>query len=475
MKKHPISLANKLTLWYGAIFVLCFGLVFGLFYQIMYDNFYAWTDAELEEEVLELKNAYEKGGLKKVIEEMEHEEATEVDQYFGRLFSPERKAVFETTPLGGGLIPVSESSLIRAIQGKSEVETVVFDDGYHVRIVYSTLPDGSIVQIGLALQNHEKWMQKFSGNMLMIALFVFTFAVIAGILTARKSLAPITVMASLTSEITGHSKGRRMPIFGGGNEVDQLARSFNAMLDRIDELLNGLHDVTDSLAHDLRTPITSMRGMAEVALRANRSPDEYRTTLYEIMEQLDLLQNLSNSIMDVAEAENGALNLQQSSVRIDLLAEQVMQTFEPVAADKNITLEERIAPNLVVSGDQTRLTQVLVNLLDNAIKFTPLGGHIQLHVEPDPTGREVIITVTDNGVGISDKDLPHIFERYYRSDRSRSGKGFGLGLPLVQGIVTSHGGRVTVTSQPLQGSSFKVFLPVGTSDPGNVEAQLKSL
>ncbi|MEM5786576.1 MAG: ATP-binding protein, partial [Syntrophobacteraceae bacterium] len=458
--KHAISLANKLTLWYAAIFILCFGGVFGLFYLIMYNNFYAWTDAELKEEVLEVHMAYKKAGLQEVIQQMKHEEATEPGQFFGRLIDVEKNVVFETAPLYGGQIQVNETSLERIVQGETDVETLVLDDGHRARVTYSGLPDGSIAQVGLALRDHEIWMRKFSRSMLTVALFVFALAVIASALIARKSLAPIEVMATLASEITGHSMGRRMPVFGHGNEVDSLSRSFNAMLDRIDALVHGLREVTDSLAHDLRTPITSMRGMAELSLRAHRSQDDYREALCEIMEQLDGLLNLFNSILDVAEAENGALALRKENVRMDLLAEQVLQTFEPVARDKGISLEARISPNLLVKGDQSRLIQVLVNLVDNALKYTPSGGNIRLVMEPDAAGQEVIITVADSGIGVSDKDLPHIFERYYRSDKSRSGTGFGLGLPLVRGIVLSHGGSVTVASKPAQGSSFKVFLPV---------------
>jgi signal transduction histidine kinase len=145
---------------------------------------------------------------------------------------------------------------------------------------------------------------------------------------------------------------------------------------------------------------------------------------------------------------------------MDLLAEQVVQTFEPVASDKGVYLKAQIIPGLQVMGDRSRLTQVLVNLIDNALKFTPPGGYVRLVVEPEPTLKGINVTVIDDGIGISTKDLPHIFERFYRSDKDRSGVGFGLGLPLVQGIVASHGGSISVSSQLSKGSVFSVFLPV---------------
>jgi len=459
MKKHSISLANKLTLWYAAIFILCFGIIFGIFYTIMHNHFYAWTDAELKEELLELRNAYEKDGLPGVIVQMEHEVLTERGEYFGRLMDPERKVVFETAALLGGHVEINEASLERILNGKVEAESLNFDDSHHARVTYERLPDGSIVQVGVALRNYELWMRQFSRTMLTVAFFVFTFAVIASVFIARRSLAPIATIASMASEITGHSTGRRIPIMDSGKEVDQLAHSFNAMLDRIDTLLKGLREATESLAHDMRTPITSMRGMAEVTLSKDRGPDDYRMTLYGIMEQLDRLLGLFNTILDVAEAESGALDLRREPVRMDLLGERIIQTFEPVAINNGISLKARITPNLSMKGDQSRLTQVLVNLIDNALKYTPSGGRVQLTIEPCTDGKDISVTVTDTGIGISDKDLPHIFERYYRSDRSRSGAGFGLGLPLVKGIVTSHGGSVTVASPPSGGAFFKVLLP----------------
>jgi signal transduction histidine kinase len=253
--------------------------------------------------------------------------------------------------------------------------------------------------------------------------------------------------------------GQRMPVSPRGDEVDQLAVSFNGMLERIDQLLEGLREVTDSVAHDLRTPITGIRGMVEVTLSARREPKEYRMALYEVLEQLDVLLNFFNTILEVAEAESGALILRLESLPMDDLVREVVQTFEPVAADRGISFESFVAPGLTIKGDRARLSQMLANLLDNSLKYTPNGGHVRLHAECDPGGKGAIITIADSGSGISEKDLPHIFERYYRGDKSRSGPGVGLGLPFVQGIVKAHGGSIAVESQPGLGALFRVSLP----------------
>jgi signal transduction histidine kinase len=278
---------------------------------------------------------------------------------------------------------------------------------------------------------------------------------------------PIREMALTASEISGRSLEKRMPVSGRNYELDQLAISFNEMLARIDTLIFGIRESAESLAHDLRTPITGIRGVAEVTLNGNRDTQEYRVALYKIIEQMDRLLLMSNSILDVSEAEAGALVLANEAVSIDELCNNIILTFEPVALDKRLQFQSSIAPGLEVIGDRGRLFQALANLLDNAVKYTPSGGSIMLAACKSPEGDEVVISAADSGPGISGKDLPHIFERYYRGDRSRSGSGAGLGLPLVQGIVKAHGGRLFVDSKEGEGSVFSIYLPLvqGSTEP----------
>jgi signal transduction histidine kinase len=174
---------------------------------------------------------------------------------------------------------------------------------------------------------------------------------------------------------------------------------------------------------------------------------------------LDRLSSQFTAILDVSEAEAGVLALQFEKVSLDDLARDVLETFQPVALDRALRLEAAITPGMLITGDRGRLFQVLANLLDNALKYTATGGRVRLSVEPDGRGAGTMVSVADDGVGIAEKDLPHIFERYYRGDENRSGPGAGLGLPLVQGVVEAHGGKVTVESELGKGSTFRVFLP----------------
>jgi signal transduction histidine kinase len=177
------------------------------------------------------------------------------------------------------------------------------------------------------------------------------------------------------------------------------------------------------------------------------------------MDRLDHLLTLSESILEVAEAESGVISLNTEVMSIDALINEVAQTFMPVANDKGIHFETAFSNALEIRGDRRRLEQAVANLVDNALKYTPPGGRIRLGVELAPNPKEITLIVADAGSGISEKDLPHIFERYYRGDKSRSGPGMGLGLPLVNAIVKAHGGRLSVESWPGEGSTFKIYLP----------------
>ena len=461
MKKYLHSLAGRLALWYAAVFSLCFLAVFGTFYLIVHSHFQRWTEENLRDEVAEARLAFEERGPAGVEQELKFEVASAGSRFMGRIIDEEGRISFQAAQERWDRVPVDAGLVANARLGIESFHTSELSDNHAARIIYSPLPPGCVLQLGLDLFEHEAWMSKFSRDLFTVALLALMLSGLAGWFMARRALSPVREIARTASKISGQSLGQRVPVPRQGGEVGQLAESFNDMLGRIDTLVRGLRDVTDSLAHDMRTPITGIRGIAEVTLRARRNQEEYREALSRIIEQLDRLLTQFNSILDVAEAESGALALQCAPVCMGELAMELVQVFEPVAVHSGTRLDTAIQPDVTVSGDPGRLRQVVANLLDNALKFTPPGGHIRLAVEPRTSPPGVSVTVSDTGRGIAEKDLPHIFERYYRGDRSRSGDGIGLGLPLVRGIVQAHGGTVTVESRPGQGSVFLVFLPSG--------------
>jgi signal transduction histidine kinase len=203
-----------------------------------------------------------------------------------------------------------------------------------------------------------------------------------------------------------------------------------------------------------------LRGIAELALQSGQDPETHQAALADCIEESESVLTMLNSLMDIAEAETGAMTLQLEAVSLNKVLEEAVELYREVAEDKGLRLETGHGPDLRVMADRSRLRQVIANLLDNAIKYTPCRGRVELRV--CQRAQQAVLVVQDTGVGIALADLPHIWDRLYRGDRSRTERGLGLGLSLVKAVVTAHQGAVEVSSTPDGGSVFTVSLPLTT-------------
>jgi len=243
-----------------------------------------------------------------------------------------------------------------------------------------------------------------------------------------------------------------------GDEIDQLATTFNQMLDRIQVLVTEIKEMNDNIAHDLRSPIARIRGLAEVTLTTGKSRDDFEAMVASTIEECDRLLDMINTMLTISKTEAGVEKVSDDLIDITAIVHSACELFEPLAEEKNVALSCRALEKMMLSGDARMLQRMLANVLDNALKYTPSGGKVEVSLAGNENNT-IIITVRDTGIGISEADLPHVFERFYRCDRSRSQPGTGLGLSLARAIARAHGGDITATSTLDQGSKFTIRLP----------------
>jgi heavy metal sensor kinase len=276
---------------------------------------------------------------------------------------------------------------------------------------------------------------------------------------ANRALIPIQAITRTAQQISERDLSQRITRNLSDDELGQLARTFNTMLDRVEGAFQRQQRFTADAAHELRTPLSIMQTGIDVMLSQERSTTEYRATLETIREEVQRLTTLTVNLLTLARADAHTLMLNRHSMDLSILVHTVLDQIAPLAEQKNVTIQRSIVPQLSLSADEDRLIQMTLNLIGNAVKYTPEGGSVTVTVSRE--GSKAQLVITDTGAGISPEHLPHIFDRFYRMDRSRKRDqgGFGLGLAIARQIAQLHGGEITVSSQVGVGSQFMVILP----------------
>jgi len=334
----------------------------------------------------------------------------------------------------------------------------------HYRIsnsVLSPAPGGRyLLQVGASLDGMDAALKRYLEVLLLRTLPALFITLLVVWWMARRALAPLTTLAAEARRVNIDTLHRRLHTRGTGDQLDDVASAFNETLANLENAFGEMRQFSSALAHELRTPLAALRGEMELALLRPRSDSEWRASAGSQIEEIDKLTRMVNQLLTLARAEAGEIPLAHDAVDLGALAATVTEQLEPVAQARDLDLHCIVHQPVTVRGDGGWLERLLLNLLDNAIKYTPASGHILVGISRE--NNLARLDVADSGPGIHADAIPHIFERFYRVDPSRSStvEGAGLGLSLVKWIVDRHQGRIDVRSEPGKGSTFTIWLPV---------------
>jgi len=455
------TLAFRLTLWYAAIFMLSACVAFLFFYFLITNTIRQQTDQDLVSETRTFSSLLSAQGSEALKQQafLEAQAAGEKKVFFrllyitGQVFSSSNMSYWRD-------IGISREAIDQLLSEQRPIfDTISIADRTHkVRVLYAVIGPGMILQLGRSMENLTRIIEAFRKIFMVTMASLFLLAVVAGWFMARRSLAGVEAVTQTARRISDGSLAERVPVKNREDEIDQLAITFNQMLDRIQTLVTGIKEMSDNIAHDLKSPITRIRGLSEITLTTGASVPDYENLAASTIEECDRLLDMVNTMLVISKAEAGVSQIEQKEVDLSGVARDACELFYLPAQDKGLNLVCDIKNRHVVIGDIRMIQRMIANLLDNAIKYTPAPGTVEVSVV-STDDQAVVVSVKDSGGGISENDLPHIFERFYRCDKSRSEAGTGLGLSFAQAVARAHGGDISIESTPNQGSTFTVLFP----------------
>ena len=461
-----LSLAARLSVWFAALFAVGFSAIFGLLYWSLGRTLETRDNEALQLRLQQYAEIYAASGLDGLRSRVaEDSEGPHVRSLFIRLVSRSGDAIW-------GKIPPDwiEADARRVVvpdgwggwtERQSYTVRVPRDQEQDLAVAARVLVDGRLLQVARSTDSRAVLLAPLRSTFLWVGGAVVVIGFGAGLITARRATKPLRdVVATARRIIAAGELEARVPMPRRDDDVAELVRAFNTVLDKNAGLLRTMREALDNVAHDLRTPLTRLRGTAELALRTVGEKEVQMDALADCVEQADDVLQLLRALMEISEAEAGMLKLDKVPCDLGAVTRRAVELYMEVAEAKPLSLQMTVNENIPVLGDATRLRQAIANLVDNAIKYTPPGG--QVNVEAWVDGEEAVVRVSDTGPGVPASEQPRVWERLYRGDASRSERGLGLGLSLVRVIAEAHGGRVALANGPQFGAVFELRLPVRT-------------
>ncbi len=461
MNKLRRTLAFRLTLWYALVFAVSASIVFVVFYILITRMMQQRIDEDLLGQSKELAAVYDTQGATMLQRTaVLQAQAAGEKKMFYRLFYPSG-IVFSSSNMVYWKNVGIDRAAVDAVLGhrpyfyaNHKLET----ERHQARIIYYRIGRAIILQMGYAMEAEGRLLQVFRQIFMTTMSVLLVLAIGIGWFMARRALAGVGMVTRTAQQISEEDLETRVPERQRHDEIDLLAHTFNQMLDRIQKLVTGVRQMNDNIAHDLRSPITRIRGLAEVTLTHTPNMADFQQMAGSTIEECDHLLDMINTMLTISRTEAGVHPVVLLPVDLTALVEDACELFQPLAQDKQIQLVAKVDGNVTLQGDPSMLQRMVTNLIDNAIKHTHQGGQVTVTLGANAT-QQVILRIIDNGDGISPVDQPHVFDRFFRGDQSRSQDGAGLGLSLARTFARAHGGDIEVESAPGEGSTFSIELP----------------
>jgi signal transduction histidine kinase len=449
------SLLFRLTFLYAVSFTVLSAIGFLIFYFRIYAIAMEGLDRELLEDTERYATLLKETGLKAVRSAIAEETETGTPQEdFYRLFDFKGDILTSTDMSSWGA--VDALGILSKLQNEgraylTQTLTIAGRDE-KARMITAIIAPDTVLQIGESLEEIDDYMEIFFKLFSILVLCLIIVSAGIGWLLAKQATIDMQKVTETAEEISKGAYDRRVQLKGRVKEIERLGAAFNRMLDRIQSLLKSMKEINNNIAHDLRSPLARIRGIAEMSLLKEKSIDAYKDMAASTIEECDTLIGMINTMLDITEAEAGVNGVQVEEFELVALIQKACELFRPLAEEKKINLKAHLPESLTMRSDRRKMQRIVTNLIENAIKYTLPGGTVAVFAAAQDSA--VRIDFKDTGVGISENDLPHIFERFYRCDRSRSQGGVGLGLSLVKAYTESLNGTIDVESTLNQGSRF---------------------
>jgi two-component system, OmpR family, sensor kinase len=462
-----MPLRVRLTLWYGTALALVLIIFSVVLYAITARSLRDTVDESLEDTAMTAVRSLEERGFLPLISEEEllsqFPELTRIDKFF-QIFSPSGTITIRSPNIKQHEVPLSRTALDATFAGQKIFESAKYPKEPPLRLISVPIVYRGnllyIVQVGTSMESVGETLQRFLVLLVVAIPIALAVSLAGGWFLAGRALRPVDKITLAAQRIAAGDLSQRLSMPAAHDEIGRLADTFNNMIGRLDTSFRQIRQFTSDASHELRTPLTVMKGETDLVLRRPRLLDDYKSVLESNLEEIDRMTRIVDELLFLSRADMGEVRVESLPVAMESLVEDIHRQAKLLAQDRHIEVLLGTVMPVVVQGDDLRLRELLLNLVENAMKYSHSDGKVEIALLND--GREARLSVTDHGIGIASADHKKIFQRFFRTDvaRGHTKKGTGLGLAICAWIAELHKGRIEVKSDLGQGSTFTVVLPL---------------